>query len=202
MSSDRERSLLKLAQALMRQSLKSINMSMKNLRYHDASLLKLAFIQNSGLTVLRLSYNNLGDEGVATLAYHLGSLQELDIGFNNVGDRGCTVIASALARNVKLKTLYLAGNEIGEKGAVAIATAIRGGAGLRCLHMTGNKIKPEGVKAITKAIVETDVATMEELHLGGTCMGSPGCLSISICFFQTIQCGFLIYLTMISLTTI
>ena len=126
----------------------------------------MALAQNSNLTVLKLGYNNLGDDGVATLATGIAihhSLVLLDLGFNNFGDDGAKALAVSMRQAAgqnkggSLRTLYLAGNLIGEDGALAISDFIRGGSQLRQLYMTGNRIGGDGVKAITEAILEDEL---------------------------------------------
>lgn len=143
-----------------------IDLSQRGLQPSDAKLVKMALLQNANLTVLKLGYNNLCDEGVATLAGGIAShraLNLLDLGFNNIGDEGIKSLAKGLrdaASNRQggtLQTLYLAGNLIGEDGAMAIADFIRNGSRLRKLYMTGNKIGGDGVKAITDAILEDEM---------------------------------------------
>lgn len=126
----------------------------------DARLVRMALLQNKQLTVLKLGYNNLGDQGASILADGIGSsavqnLQSLDLSFNNIGDTGCTALCRAIS--TKLQTLFLAGNLIGEEGSFAIADLIRRrGSSLRKLYLTGNMLGPDGVKAITEAILEDE----------------------------------------------
>jgi len=125
----------------------------------------MALLQNAHLSVLKLGYNNLGDEGLTTLAAGISehhALESLDLGFNNVGDEGCRALAAAIPMDGALHTLYLAGNLIGEEGAVAIADAIRRKSGLRRLYMTGNRLGPDGVKAISEAILEGELRRSTE----------------------------------------
>ena len=131
-------------------------MSQRGLQPSDARLVKLALLQNSSLSTLKLGYNNLSDEGVKTLSLGIAahvSLSSLDLGFNNITDEGCKVLCSALlSTRGTLHTLYLSGNAIGEHGALSIADIIQKGCGLKRLHLTGNIIGPGGVNAITEAI--------------------------------------------------
>ena len=131
----------------------------------------MALSQNANLTVLKLGYNNLSDDGVATLAAGIAihkSLVLLDLGFNNFGDDGAKALAMAMREAAKrynggsLRTLYLAGNLIGEDGALAMADCIRQGTRLRKLYMTGNRIGADGVKAITEAILEDEKSRGEQ----------------------------------------
>lgn len=145
----------------------------------------MALSQNANLTVLKLGYNDLRDDGIATLAGGIAthkSLRLLDLGFNNVGDDGIRALANAMSRQGEnsnnnnstisttscsnLRTLYLAGNLIREDGAMSIADMIRQGASrIQKLYMTGNRIGGAGVKAITDAILEKELSGLEVLKL-------------------------------------
>jgi len=118
-------------------------------------------LQNSSLSVLKLGYNNLGDEGVATLASGIavhGTLSSLDLGFNNMGDEGCVSLASAISpTRGTLHTLYLSGNCIGPTGALALADLIRNGCGLQRLYLTGNNIQPDGARGLLEAITNDEI---------------------------------------------
>lgn len=153
---------------------------------------------------MKLSYNDLGDEGAAVIASafmqsgnHHAKLSVLDVGFNSIGDAGCQAIAMhAVAGNFVLQTLYLSGNQIRVKGALSIAGAILQGAGLLRLYLTANLIEPVGMKAIAGAIAENDakvstvsrrdeetktpemLPTMQVLHLANSGIGSEGFFAI------------------------
>lgn len=116
---------------------------------------------NPNLKVLKLSYNNIADDGIALISsavHNHPSLSTLDVGFNNIGDVGCYSLAvHALSDNCVLKILYLSGNVIRTKGAFALARAIgETNCGLRCLHLTANNIQESGVKALARAITESE----------------------------------------------
>ncbi len=156
------------------------------MRPSDAKLVKLALLQNANLSVLKLGYNQLGDEGVSLLANGVAMhrvLSSLDLGFNHIGDEGCAALAEALvwqsstsSSASSLSTLYLAGNLISHQGAMALADAIRY-CGLKKLHLTGNSLGPDGVAAITSAMMDHEGIC--ELFLGGTFSGSGGCQSVA-----------------------
>mmetsp|Transcript_30071 Transcript_30071/g.34956 ORF Transcript_30071/g.34956 Transcript_30071/m.34956 type:complete len:1067 (-) Transcript_30071:67-3267(-) len=157
----RDRALRKLSDALMRRSLTMIDLSQRELRPSDATLIKLALLQNSSLSVLKLGYNNLCDEGVITLSSGISThaaLTSIDIGFNNVSDDGCVALSNAILassrRGGKLHTLYLAGNNIGEVGARALAEVVRRGCGLKRIHLTNNSIGPIGIQELAKAVID------------------------------------------------
>lgn len=136
--------------------------------------MKHAIQSNPQLSVLKLGYNDLRDEGAVVIAkalqccpnantttipkqHHHANLTVLDLGFNTVGNVGVEALAvHALAGNYTLETLYLSGNVIGPKGAFSIAAAILHGTGLCKLHLAGNQIGAVGIKAIAGAIAESD----------------------------------------------
>lgn len=142
-------------------------------------------MHNRSLSVLKLGYNHLGDEGIIVIASAIhghSHLSVLDVGFNCIGDVGCSALATdAVANNYVLHTLYLSGNTLGENGAFALSQAMIGdiggggtrplekvnppGCGLRCLHLTANSIKANGVKALTRAITISESKIQEKYHL-------------------------------------
>ena len=162
-------------------------MSQRGLHSSDARLVKLALLQNSSLSNLKLGYNNLGDEGVSTLASGIAihvAISALDLGFNNVGDIGCMALAEAILSRNRIRTdcmnsatknsgsnkkvalfdtLYLAGNCIGEEGATSLASVVRNGCGLRRLHLTGNGVGPDGIRVLMEAITEDDLRQQREV---------------------------------------
>jgi Ran GTPase-activating protein (RanGAP) involved in mRNA processing and transport len=182
-----------------------VDFSRRGLCPADAHGIAKTIQSNLQLTVLKLGYNNLGDEGTATIAasvcqngrFH-SNLTVLDLGFNGIGDLGCSEIAvKALAGNHVMRTLFLTGNCIRQKGAMALAGAILHGCSLSRLHMSANDLGPTGIKALTGAIAEAEsrrqqilqrtggivIPTVkpvefEDLRLDGAKMGSRGFSSI------------------------
>lgn len=156
----------------------------------------MALLQNAHVSVLKLGYNDLGDEGVRTLASGLAqhqAIESLDLGFNKVGDDGVRELAGALQGASTLNTLYLAGNLIGPEGSSSIADLLRNGrTALRKLYLTSNKLGPEGTSVICDAIIERETVGsrgnggqdtgslpgVQELFLGGTEMSSVGCQAV------------------------
>lgn len=153
-------------------------------------------MRNPLLSVLRLCYNELGDEGVTIVASalehngeHHPKLSVLDIGFNDVGDSGCTAVAlKCVAGNYSLQTLFLSGNNIGVSGALSLAGAIMHGSGLTNLHLTANKVGCTGMKAIASAIVKCDqgvhsgvnrIVGIRQLHISHTSISSQGFASVA-----------------------
>lgn len=174
----------------------------------DARLVKLALLKNSSLSDLKLGYNNLCDEGVATLASGISNhtaLTSLDLGFNNLGNGGCAALSSAIVSCIRnggaLHTLYLAGNRITEDGAYSLAQLFRerSDRGLKRIYLTGNRIGSEGTRVLMEAMSSFQSTNshacnqmkynnpqdcnhhsgLEELFLGGTGMGRIGCLAVA-----------------------
>lgn len=122
------------------------------------------------LSVLKLSYNSLGDEGTQILGLglivnqqHHQHLSVLDLGFNDIHNPGCeALMVHGVVGNFSLQTLYLSGNQITVKGAMAIAGAILHGAGLSKLYLSGNRIGDLGIKAIAGAIAKNDTRVTVE----------------------------------------
>jgi Ran GTPase-activating protein (RanGAP) involved in mRNA processing and transport len=147
-----------------------INLCRRGIGPKEALLLREAIISNQQLSVVRLSYNDLRDEGTTSIAEavsangrHHASLSTLDLGFNSIGDQGCEAISvHALAGNYVLGTLYLSGNRVRDKGAISIAGAILHGSALSELHLTANSIKSIGLKALAGAIAQADVKMRQE----------------------------------------
>ena len=182
-----------------------INLSRRGIGKEEAALIKEAILCNPQLYVLKLPYNNLGDEGTSIIAsaipteigrQHHG-LSVLDLGFNGIGDTGCGYLAlHCIAGNTHLHSLCLAGNQLGPDGASAIATGIMHGTALRSLHLSANNIGPDGIQALAGAIAKNEaqmrqivdngnadvnsVRAIEDLHLGSTLMTSDGCSAISV----------------------
>lgn len=157
------------------------------------------------MAVLKLSYNNLGDNGAAIVSQgfvqrgvHHKCLSTLDMGFNGIRDPGCAALAlHAVAGNHALKTLYLSGNNIKYKGAMAMAGAILHGCSLTALYISANNIGPIGIQALARAVGEREALktmmlqdetkkyshastnlTLEELHVSDCAMESSGFVTI------------------------
>lgn len=165
-----------------------INLSRRGLAWQDANAIREAMQRNPHLSVLKLSYNELGDRGTAIIAAGFlvtngstpttqqqlsqsnkhPSLTVLDLGFNVVGDAGCATLAlHAVAGNYKLDTLYLSGNHFQQKGAMAVAGAILHGCNLSELHLSANNIGMIGVQALARAIAEREALVARERETTG-----------------------------------
>lgn len=168
-------------------------------------MIREAILSSPNLVVLKLPYNNIGDDGASIIASAISievgkqhhGLSVLDLGFNYVGDTGCGSIAlHCIAGNTNLQSLCLTGNQFSSEGVSALAASILHGTGLRNLHLSLNNIGPNGIKDISSAITKNEsrihqllasgnidsntIRPMEELHLGSTAMTSEGLSAISL----------------------
>ena len=104
-------------------------------------------------TVLDLTSNDIGYDGVTALAGAidaLASLEKLFLSFNNIGDKGVKALVDACASGAlpALQTLALAVNYIGDAGLTALADACASGTSLKVLDLRLNHIGDNGMKAL------------------------------------------------------
>ena len=183
-----------------------INLSRRGLVWTDAHAVREAMLMNPLLSVLKLSYNDLGDRGAAIVASGFSavsnnshnattsnkhpSLTTLDLGFNSIGDVGCATLAlHAVVGNPTLSTLYLSGNQFQQTGVMAIAGAILHGCNLTNLYLDYISIGQIGVQALARAIAERDalvdrlgdveLKAIQKLHLVDIRMGYDGFVTLS-----------------------
>ena len=116
---------------------------------------------NSVLRKLDISYNSIGDTGIAALAHcleHLFNLNTLNLRCTKIGDEGAISLAK-LFRQLTVSTsitgmlqkLDMSYNHIGDIGAIALAESIRYLTRLTELNLTGNRIGDAGAVAIISA---------------------------------------------------
>src|SRR3989338_5284810 len=135
---------------------------------------------DSFLTRLPLSGNEIGDTGAAAMAQALSFntiLTTLNIELNKISDTGAAAIAQALKSNSSLTALQLHDNEIGNTGAVAIAQALSINSSLTTLNLKCNKIEDTGATAIAQALTFNTALTA--LYLHNNCVSKV--LELSIC---------------------
>ena len=80
---------------------------------------------NHTLQVLNISFNSIGDEGIAAIARTLdnASISELNVHYCNITVTGAKSLAAALKVNYTLKLLAVLSNNITVDGAIAILEA-------------------------------------------------------------------------------
>ena len=104
----------------------------------DADCRQVAWLIRSGalshLETLRLSINQISDQGVQEIASALSSrqlpnLSRLWLSNNKIGDAGMASLSRACAALPRLRALYLHNNAVSAAGMRAFAAAVSGGGG-------------------------------------------------------------------------
>ena len=93
------------------------------------------------LTTLNLDWNQIGNEGVISLAAALPNcpaLTDLHLDSNRIGNEGVIMLAAALPNCPTLKTLYLGDNRIGNEGAISLVAALPNCPLLSYFYLYGN----------------------------------------------------------------
>ena len=158
-----------------------INLSFKNLSATD--IIKLAgdpTVPVCPIRVVKLGYNDLGDEGAAAVATILCENQTitcLDLGFNRIGDAGIKSLAAVLAFNVTLEVLYLSGNLLSSIGFKFLSEGVSRNKKLKALYLTGNNGRENGAKFLAEGLRGN--CNITKLYLNGNKIGSAGCSYIS-----------------------
>lgn len=153
-----EDTALIIAKAILRNSifgLEELNMAHNGLCIDGARYFGEVIRLHTGLKIMDLSFNLIGDTGAEAIANGLlkaRSLEKLFLTDNNIGKRGCTAIANALKTNKTLIELHLDNNEIGDEAAEEIADALTVNTTLVTLSLIGNDIGDKGIAAIAKAL--------------------------------------------------
>ena len=125
---------------------------------HDAKLVKMALLQNQQLRVLKLGYNQLGDDGLQVLVPGIAQhryLERLDLGFNNIGDIGCCALAQAMVvqqQQQQQQQAVVAAAAAASSSNNNNAVVAGGGCRLSTLYLAGNCIGPDGALALADVI--------------------------------------------------
>lgn len=104
----------------------------------DAIIQALQACPQVTCTTLDLSWNNIGDVGIAKLAEFLKTderIMRLDISYNQMGENGAKIMAEMLAVNKRIFHIYLTGNKVGDIGGLALAQAIGNNTTLRTAEL-------------------------------------------------------------------
>lgn len=132
-----------------------VQLNLSFLGITDAMIQQVRF--PSGLKVLELWHNKIGDEGVKGLVLPPG-LEKLSLLWNRIGDEG----AKGLELPRGLERLFLSCNRIGDEGAKGLELP----GGLKKLYLYGNKIGAEGARGLNLpgGLQELD---LDENRIGG-----------------------------------
>lgn len=123
----------------------------------DAARLAKASEKNSTIDRLDVSWNNICDDGVASLSFSLAgrnsTLTFLNISSNNFGASGAASLAKCLFANYGMKHIELKHNAICDYGATELASAIRANSTLEKLNISDTDIGDAGADAIGKILM-------------------------------------------------
>jgi len=108
-----------------------------------------------GLREINLNLNQIGDNGIASLADGLTqnvALRVLHVGGTGIGDAGAIALSESLQVNIGLQELTLSRNRITDIGANALANALQQNTALRRIDLTLNSIGTKGIAALVNAL--------------------------------------------------
>ena len=138
----------------------------------EATLMTPALSCTSTLTALDLSFNDLGDEGVAEVSGALAAnvegdaLRVLDLTYNNFRAKGATALAGYVAASRSLVELSVRNNELGEEGSVAVSEML-GSPALTKLDLSGTKLTLKGAEAVAGALRRNEALTWLSVQVCG-----------------------------------
>ena len=134
---------------------------------------------------LRLCYNQMNDEGIATLVQGnskgaLRSLKRLSLNGNRIGDGGIIASAGVISTSWSLGSLTLLSlseNQISDAGMIMLSEAIGNGTlrTLQTLTLNNNEIGDEGIRAFFSSISSGALGQLNRLHLGQNRIGLAEC---------------------------
>ena len=108
------------------------------------------------MTKLRIGFNKIGDNGIASIATTLETnttMRTLNVNGCNISDVGVKSLAKALTVNRSLHELNMNSNYIGDNGMIQIATALQTNNTLKDLSIRYNyEITDKGVLSLSSAI--------------------------------------------------
>ncbi|KAF5827747.1 flagellar associated protein [Dunaliella salina] len=119
---------------------------------------------NRTITILRLTHNNIPDEGICALAEGLvarkhKTVTEIDVSGNRLQAKGAKALANMLGqRGTILKCLNLSHMHLGDKDATPLLLSLENNTSLKtnnCLQeliLSWNKLRPKGVIAIAESL--------------------------------------------------
>ena len=130
----------------------------------EAGLLTSALERTTTLTLLDLSFNDLGDAGVASVCSALAanaesSLRLLDLTYNNFRAEGRgRALGEYVAASTSLVELSVRNNELGDEGCPAVCQMLSS-AVLMKLDLSGTKLTPKGAEAVAIALRHNSALT-------------------------------------------
>ena len=112
-------------------------------------------INDGTMKSLNLSNNNIGNEGVISLAKALkenSSITTLDLSYNKIGPEAATALAEAFKVNSTITMVNLRWNNMGDTGATALAEALKENSTIQSVNLFYNNFGATGATALAEAL--------------------------------------------------
>ena len=154
--------------------LKLLVLNYCSIQSQDALTLAKA-LTNSSLNVLNLCYNNIGSEGMQSLAKYI-HCEQLYLTSCNIGSEGAKHLAEYLVKNPSVTMLCLQNNNIGSQGITALAEGLRHCSNLQVLLLSFNNVEYYGAVALAQGLMFC--SQLECLDLNGCNLNTGGDLHI------------------------
>ena len=154
--------------------LKLLVLNYCSIQSQDALTLAKA-LTNSSLNVLNLCNNNIGSEGMQSLAKYI-HCEQLCLTSCNIGSEGAKHLAEYLVKNPSVTMLSLQNNNIGSQGITALAEGLRHCSNLQVLLLSFNNVEYYGAVALAQGLMFC--SQLECLDLNGCNLNTGGDLHI------------------------
>ena len=145
----------------------------RNLGYVECDIIAKMLTENTTVTDLNLSRNELGSEcadKICDMLYHNNTLTVLNLSGNELGSECADKICDMLHHNNTLTLLNLSGNELGSECADKICDMLYHNNTLTVLNLSHNKLGSEGADKICDMLHHNN--TLTHLNLSGNKLGS------------------------------
>ena len=136
--------------------------------------------ENSTITEVSLTYDNIGDTAAKELAEALkvnSTITNMNLSGNYIGPEGATALADALKVNKTITYVDLGDNYIGPTGARALADALKVNKTITEVNLGDNNIGPEGATALAEALKVNK--TITNVNLRNNNIGPTGARALA-----------------------
>ena len=136
-----------------------------------------------GVTMLNISRNNIGDDGVAQLATTFlnqanTTMKILDISDNpSIAVNGAKALAGALSVNSSIEKLNISWTRIGDEGVALIANALQENTTMKELHVSDCGMSDMGAKSLGRAL--SGNSSLKKLNISCNRIGDEGVAHIA-----------------------
>ncbi|XP_076099329.1 uncharacterized protein LOC143068870 [Mytilus galloprovincialis] len=145
----------------------------------DIQPLAYSLTMNNTITILDISWNNLGGEGFKHFSRMLEenvSITDLDVSYNDLGSKGAILLEQLLSSKSHLKSLNAAGNSFGNDEARCFSEALKQNTNLRQLILSDNNIQEQGGSLLAEALENNDY--LQDLDLSWNQLRLCGAVAI------------------------